>query len=561
MSSLPGEAALSAFAVLTRHFLASLRRPRMLDDAGQEGLHRVFLGALAGAVAAGLLLMRVFSVKYQALARDSDAFLPVLAADTAFLLSIPMLLVAALANLHASALFPDDTDYRICMVLPVKRAVVFRAKLAALAIFVCTVVAVIHAALLPLLLLMWSGEGLSYALLVRLPAFAVAGVGASAMALVAVIAAHGLMHVLLPPRLRARATAPLRSAIIAAIMSLVPLAIGLSSLGTAISARAAWLSTVPPLWFVGVEHVLMGRADAQFAHFARIGLAALAVGLTLAVALYTHTYRRFDSRAAMTAWGPVSGAWRERWRGRLGVRRSSCEGVYRFASATLWRSPLHQGVFTSIAAIGLGIVVQRGVANTNALLAMPFVLILLACPGLRLALSLPHQWRANWIFRQTEREESRPRQLRATTRLFWRFGIVAPTVVVAPVQLWMGGLQTLTSVPVALAFGWLLVECLLRRWRRIPFTCTYLPGQRVMAGTVFVVSNSALLFVFAGVLVSRGLWTHPRVAATTLAIVLASATWLRTARMSLWRTAPLEFDAAPEDDVQVLGVAFASPQQ
>lgn len=563
MSSPSGEVAASAFRVLMRHFLGGLCRPRVLDDTGQDGLQRVFLGALAGVIAVGLLLARVFAAKYAAMAslRGTEAHTWVLAADTTFLLSVPMLVVALLANLQASALFPDDLDYRICMVLPVKRAVVFRAKLAALAVFVGAAVVAVHVALIPLLLLMWSGEGIGYAILARLPAFVAAGVLASLMALTAVMTVHGLMHALLPAARRDSATAPLRSAIVVILILLVPLAIRASSMAPALAERAGWAAMVPPLWFVGVEQVLLGRADAYLTQLAWLGGVALTCGLGLTMALYMRTYRHFDSPVASATAGTPAPAGRRWWRLPRRASGATCGGVYPFTSATLWRSPLHQGVFTSIAACGVGLVVQRGLGDLNAILAMPFALILLACPALKSALSLPHQWRANWIFRQAERESRRPQQLRSVSRLFWRVGIALPIAVATPVQLWLGGPRTLASVPIALAFGWLLMECLLRQWRRIPFTCIYVPGQRMMAGQVFIVLNSYLLFTVGGVALSRAALTHPRVVAVVLVLVLLTAAALRAARVSLWRTTPLEFDAVQDDQPQRLGIAFSLPQR
>lgn len=547
------------FRVLTRHFLTALCRPRVLDDAGHEGLTRVYLGAIAGCVPVGLLFTRIFGIKYAALAemQGSEAYRLTVLADTAFVLAIPMLLVAALGNLHASALFPDDTDYRVCMVLPVKRAIVFRAKLAALTLFVGGAVVAVHVALLPLTLLMWGGAGVWEALLRRLPVFLFVGGAASCTALTWVIAIHGLGLAILPVRLRPTGSAALRSAILGALIVLVPLAVRLSSTGPALAAGAPRLAWVPPLWFVGIEQALLGQADPFLLSLAWRGAAAIVIGGSLAVALYTHMYVRFDSPAASVAGGHRWRRWREvRERAGRARERASCGGAYEFTAATLWRSPLHQGVFTGLAACGLGLVVQRGTDTPGAVLAIPFVLILLSCSALKCALALPHQWRANWIFRQAERADSRALQLRAVPTLLWRAGILAPIVVAAPVQVWVGGPRMLTSVPVALACGWLLVECLLRDWRRIPFTCTYLPGQRTMAHTALLALNSYVLFTFSGVSLSRATLTHPVLVAIVLVILTAVAGALRAARLTLWKTTPLEFDAVHNDEPQTLGLSL-----
>ncbi len=547
------------FRILTRHFLAGLCRPRVLDEAGHEGLHRVFLGAVAGCIAVGLLFTRIFGVKYGALGgmRGSEAYGLALLADTAFVLSIPMLLVAAIANLHADSLFPDDTDYRVCMVLPVRRAVVFQARLAALALFIGGAVLAVHVALLPLVFLMWAGDGLWAALLRKLPVFLVAGGTASLTALTAVTAIHGLALAVLPVRIRTAGSATLRSAILVVLIVLAPLAVRLSSTGNAFAERSAWLAWVPPVWFVGLDRALLGGADPFLASLAWRGIAGVAIFAALAVGVYTYMYRRFDNPAAVVAPGRALRRWRTFRRGLGRTQdRSACGGVYAFTAATLWRSPLHQGVFTAVAACGLGLVVQRGTAQPDAVLAIPFVLILLSCTALKSALSLPHQWRANWIFRQAERAASRPLQLRSVSTLLWHAGILVPIAAAAPVQVWAGGPSMLASVPVALVCGWLLLECLLLQWRRIPFTCTYLPGRRTLAHTAFIVLHSYIAFTVGGVALSRAVLTHPMVVATFLTTLIVIAAALRLSRLTLWRTAPLEFDAVHDDMARTLGLSL-----
>ena len=558
MPSRWADAAPPARGILIRHFLSGLCRPRVLDDAGQEGLRRVFLGALAGAVAVGLLFTRIFAGKYAALSATRGTALHdvTLQADTAFVLAIPMLVVAALANLHADALFPDDTDYRVCMVLPVRRAVVFQSKLAALAIFIGASVAAIHVALLPLLLLMWAGAGPIDVLLRRLPVFLLVGSMASVTSLACVIAAQGIVLAALPAPVRDAGRAVLRSIILVVLIVLVPLATRLSSVGEDLAQRAVWLGAVPPLWFVAIEQILLGRVDPFHATLAWRGAVMLAGALALSVLVYTAMYRHFDAPASSAApglaWRRCYDVWR---RFRQRSSRGSCGGVYDFAAATLWRSPLHQGVYTALTACGLGLVVQQGIGSFEAILAIPFALVLLSCTALKSSLALPHQWRANWVFRQAERPSSRPQQLRSVSALFWRAGIVMPTAVAALAQAAISGPRALVSAPVALVCGWLLMECLLRQWRRIPFTCTYLPGQRTLAHTALIVLNSYIVFTVGGVGLARAALAYPTVVAALLAILAIIAAAMRASRLQLWRTTPLEFDAA-DDRPQTLGIAL-----
>lgn len=557
MPSPPRLADRDAFRILTRHFLVGLSRPRLLDEAGQEGLHRVLIGIAAGCLTGGLLMTRIFAVKYAGLAAmtGTQAHELALLADTAFVLAIPMLVIALLATLEAESLFPDDVDYRVCMVLPVRRSTVFVAKLAALGICAAVTVLVIEVALLPLLLLMHGSLGLR-GLAVRLPVLLFTGSVASMAALTTVVALHGVVLTTVPSHRRDTVTLIVRSTLLVVLVALVPLVVQLSSAGEAIAARAAWVGAVPPLWFAALEQWLLGRADQFLGQLAWRGETLLAATLVLSVLAYVWLYRRFDGAATSTM------ASHPGWRERLGVWRRSppramstaCGGVYSFAVATLRRSPLHQGVFAVLAACGVGIAVQHGFDTRDALLGLPFVLVLLCSSALRCALALPHQWRANWIFRQAEREASRPLQLRAVSRLFWRAGILGPTMAAALVQVAIGAPDTLVSVPVAILLGWLFVEILLRAWRRIPFTCTYLPRQRPAAHAALIALNTYVFFIGGGVALARTALSYPRPVGIVLAVVVTTAVVLGVKRRRLWSTAPLEFDAVPEDQPQALGV-------
>ena len=112
--------------VLTRHFFTSLFDFGILSDEGAESLKRVLLGVLALAIAGGLLLTRVFMAKYGMLAEaPPEAYAREVVADHAFLMAVPMWIVAGAMSLVGQSLFPDETDFRILMAEPLSRSVVF----------------------------------------------------------------------------------------------------------------------------------------------------------------------------------------------------------------------------------------------------------------------------------------------------------------------------------------------------------------------------------------------------------------------------------------------------
>ena len=79
-----------------------------------------------------------------------EAYAREVVADHAFLMALPMWIVAGAMSLVGQSLFPDETDFRILMAEPLSRSVVFAAKLAALLLFGGLFVAGSHLGLLPL---------------------------------------------------------------------------------------------------------------------------------------------------------------------------------------------------------------------------------------------------------------------------------------------------------------------------------------------------------------------------------------------------------------------------
>ena len=93
--------------VLARHFFTSLFDFGFLSDEGAESLKRALLGSLAVAIAASLLLARMFRVKYLMLsAGPVDDYARELLADHAFLMAVPMWFIAGAVALVGQSSFP-----------------------------------------------------------------------------------------------------------------------------------------------------------------------------------------------------------------------------------------------------------------------------------------------------------------------------------------------------------------------------------------------------------------------------------------------------------------------
>lgn len=476
---------------LTRHFFTSLFDFGFLSDAGAESFKRVLLGSAAVAMSLGLLLVRVFMAKYADLSAGSvGAYERAVVADHALLIAIPMWIVATAVALASHSLFPDETDYRILMAEPLSSLSVFGAKVASLLLYAGLFVAGAHVSLLPLLMLTLLGPAGTGWWVSRAAAFAVSSLIASLFAALAIIAVQGLL-VLLVPRARLLAFSTVaRSILICLLVLSLPFIARLPGTAATFASNAGWLHWAPPAWFAGLERWLLGDV-------ARTSLAAEAVLATLAVLAvtiggYAVLYRGFD-RVILRPGGSHAPRFWSTWRPHRDVRRPVRVAVRQFASITLRRSVLHQGIVVALLSAAAGLVVNGlvaadwprvpretrtgGVAVAWILVWAPMVLCFIGSPAVRLALSVPLELRANWIFRITEDVATRGDAVAAGVRTVLGLGVVLPIALVAPLQWQVLGSPAIALVVLEWLIGWLLVEFLMRDWRRIPFTCAYIPGK------------------------------------------------------------------------------------
>jgi hypothetical protein len=183
----------------------------------------------------------------------------------------------------------------------------------------------------------------------------------------------------------------------------------------------------------------------------------------------------------------------------------------------------------------------------------PFPLIIVLGLAARAALALPIEPKANWVFRMTEADAIRADQLGAAERVVMFFATVVPIVLTLPLQWVIAGPRAAIAAAVTGAFGLLWVEVLLRDWRRIPFTCSYLPGKQTVAQS-FVAALFIFFVVgtFGAIMEDATLRKGAVVPQLVLvAILLAIVAACRRLRRTMWRELPLMFDDELPSDVQV----------
>jgi len=116
----------------------------------------------------------------------------------------------------------------------------------------------------------------------------------------------------------------------------------------------------------------------------------------------------------------------------------------------------------------------------------------------------------------------------------------------------MGWKQAAIATLVAAFVGGVFVHAILLEWRRIPFTCSYMPGKRLIVYTVVLGFAAFVLFAAAGVRLVRAALYATEMAIAIGLVLLVIAAILRRKRIAEWKETPLMFeDELPDQPLQL----------
>jgi hypothetical protein len=231
-------------------------------------------------------------------------------------------------------------------------------------------------------------------------------------------------------------------------------------------------------------------------------------------------------------------------------------GVLAFALHGLARSRLHYIVFLLVAGIAIAILIGQVMTvvygetflgygprvTEHATIAAPLVLALGIALALRAAFLLPLDRGAAWLFRMTETPEGRGPSLDGVACLFIAAAIIPSVAAAAVLQPSFLGDTWIICALFVLGADLILVEILLHEWTRVPFTCSYLPGKRVLAYNLGVLLGTYFVFVYLGGHLIRWASGHRVRAAILGALMAAGYAGLRRSRLRMWGRRPLEFE-------------------
>lgn len=326
-----------------------------------------------------------------------------------------------------------------------------------------------------------------------------------------------------------------------------------------------WLFWVPSYWFFALFQQLNGPIPPQLAVLARrawIGVALTVCGAGLAYLIcYFRTLRKVAEQPDIL---PSPGR-RLHWLPQFGGALATA--VVRFSIRTLLRSRHHRVILTFYLGLAFGIAMFFGKspelqvsgidpwhhANTT-MLVTSIVLMTAAILGARIVFSMPLDLRANWIFRIAPIRGGTD-CLKAVRRSLYVISILPVWTVFAIVLLAMWPWREAAShLLLLLLLGTFLAEICLYSFRKIPFTCSYLPG-RTYAHMALASFLGFLILVGRGNALERSL---AKLSSSMIAIVALGAAAVcaerRTTAKANSAEAAIQFEEIPDPAILPLGL-------
>jgi hypothetical protein len=416
------------------------------------------------------------------------------AADEYFFIVLAMVVAGAVAVWKWDRLIPDRRDYSNLAPLPVSSSRIFLANLAALSALAVVLSLDVNAVSSFLFPLVVCAQQTPHVFEVFLGTHTLTIVAASAFGFLAVFALLGTLMALLPYGVFRKASIYARCAIVFGLMSLFTTSFSvprrLQHLGGVPRAWAAQLP--PPAWFLGLCQVLRGEQSAALTSLCDAAIVGLLAVLVVSLTAYSLCYARcFVRSAEITPNLPTPRKTRAStvsWLlDSLLLRSAFQRACYRFAFRTIFRSEEQAFAIGGFLSLGIAIASQAmlpamnrkqqlpltsGAVPSAEILSVPLIVGFFLILGLWSGFAIPAPLRANWVFRFHINPQSRE-CVPLARKIVLTFLLSALGAICLPAYSHLWGWRV-GMIHTTLVTVWcvLLMEGLLSRFRKIPFTCS-----------------------------------------------------------------------------------------
>lgn len=500
------------FWILVGHFVRRLLAAEEENEGGMSfGLGAVLAILASPGAFASLFLLEKYSTLLHWLRHQSFDSYRASVADEYFFVVLSMTITGLVMVLRWNRLFPDSRDFANLAVLPIPIRQVFVANFVALfglAVLLAVDMNAFSAFFFPFNVTISDGHGGSFPkLLLMIRSHAATVFLSSLFSFFAVFGIVGILMLIVPKRLFPVVSLGVRILLIVALLSeffgnmLLQLFSGHVSGGANGYARL-----LPSFWFLGIYEALAHLTNSGTEMLKQRALSATAAAVFVSLGAYALCYRQRFIRLAESL-DMLGGAQHNRhigipnWLLRLLFPTNFERACASFIGNVLMRSERHLMLLGGYLGIGLVLTAQTAMDSVNHhawsampnsdLLSIPLMIALFILTGLRFTFDMPAVLSANWIFRSILEEPSpnprRPvRKIMLLCVLTWQLAVLFPLMFLR-FGWQVAFLHTLTVMLLSAT----LVELLLARFHKIPFTCSSRPDIRTLMmrilGAVFTV--------------------------------------------------------------------------
>jgi hypothetical protein len=505
---------LSCTLLLARTLFARFFESELLPPGLPQA--QLIIWSMAFLAAPGLLLPVRLSGVYPQLQHDPARLASVIHGHRLIFIMMSMTCMGLVALVLWQNVYPDRRDARLLGALPLSSRVLVAGRLLALSMLAGVFLLGVNAVPTVLYGLLAGYYGAANVLL-GVAAHAVAAGGAGAFVFFLLIAIQGIW-LNLGRQSAERLAFAMQLVFLMALLAHAGMLGPLTRLAgpdlQRIGGDPLWRA-IPASWFLGLYDVVSGRPGpgsatlAAQALIATLGAAAMAAGL-LAVTHRRLTRLAIEGRNAPRRGGRVRS--RLDWLAAVVCRSAAERAVFQFTIRTLARSRSHRmllGLYLGLAIALIGLTLGPTLVRYGAIaltqpaigtLAAPLVLMFFLLTGANVMLAIPVEPKANWVFRLLE-PASRVAAIDGARDALLAM-IAAPIALAAgAVAAWLWGAWIgLVHGAFCLAMGWALVEVLLLRVRKIPFTCIWFAGRsRARLWPFYLLACSTYCFTSAAI--------------------------------------------------------------
>lgn len=514
------------FRVLMWHFM---RRLFASEDEQGTGSMGIGVGTILAICAspgafASIILMDKYSTLLQWLRHQQFDPYKASASDEYFFIVLSMTITGLVMVLRWNRLFPDRRDFENLAPLPIPIRNIFLANFVALLVLAVLFgidVNAVSSFLFPLFVAL-SQDTFSAFFHVAI-SHAVTVLAASFFSFFGVFALVGVLMLIVPKRLFRPVSVGVRMILVVALLTEFLSNLFLQLLSGRLPGHSAGLIKVlPSFWFLGIYEKVLGTAKPEMAKLGVQALESLALVIVIAVLAYSLCYRRYFLRLPESQ--EVLGSSRHarrlpEWIAKLLFRSQFEHACCSFVAKVLTRSERHVMFFGGYLGLGLVMVAQTAFDSFNqagadglpnaSLLAVPLMIAFFVISGLRFVFDMPAALDANWVFRMALGPETpEPRHLARKVMLWavlpWQLVLLTPLM-----TLRFGWPVAIGHTCVVIALSLLLIDVLLVRFRKIPFTCSVQPELKPLLARILTSLFAVLILVPMLAVIERWMFSEP----------------------------------------------------